>query len=108
MPMRRLPSRLLLVAMTCLIAGGCSPPQVLDDDECFSTVDALWTAVTAHSPDLLEQTAADLDRLRDEERLSEEGYAALEKIMDQARAGDWEHAAKRLKTFIQGQRRHAR
>jgi len=103
------PGRLLVsppaTAMLCLVFVGCSPPQVLDDEECFSTVDALWTAVTARSPELLEQTAADLARLRDAGSLSEEGHAALEKIIDAARSGEWEPAAKRLKTFIQGQRR---
>src|SRR4029079_7788701 len=97
--------RLFPVALACLMLGGCSPPQVLDDEECFSTVDALWTAVTARSPELLDQTAADLQHLRDDGRLSAEGHAALAKIIGQARAGEWEPAAKRLKTFIQGQRR---
>jgi hypothetical protein len=96
---------LLPAAGLSLLIAGCSPPQVLDDEECFSTVDALWTAVTARSPELLEQTTGDLARLREAGSLSEEGHTALKTIIDEARSGDWEPAAKRLKTFIQGQRR---
>jgi hypothetical protein len=107
--MRIFPSVLtvLYVAGLALASAGCRPPQVLGDDDCFSTVDALWTAVTAHNSELLESTAADLLRLRDAGRLSPEGHDALAAIINKARLGQWEPAARALKAFIQGQRRPA-
>jgi hypothetical protein len=92
------------LAGLALANAGCRPPQVLGDDDCFSTVDALWTAVTARSPHLLESTAADLRRLRDAGQLSPDGHDALDAIVIKARAGQWEPAALELRAFIQGQR----
>ena len=94
-----------LVLASTTIAGCGGPPQVLDDEECFKTVDALWTAVTARKLDLVENTAADLTRLKGEGKLSADGLAALTGIVEQARKKEWEPAAKKLKAFIQGQRR---
>ncbi|MCY2964010.1 MAG: hypothetical protein NT069_10265, partial [Planctomycetota bacterium] len=78
-------------SVICLIALGASgcgkPPQVLGDDECFKTVDALWTAITARSPELLEKSSAELKRLHDARQLSEEGFVALEKIAAKAKSG---------------------
>jgi hypothetical protein len=95
---------LFCMANLALANAGCRPPQVLGDDDCFSTVDALWTAVTARSPQLLESTADDLRGLRDAGRLSPEGHEALDAIIIKARGGQWEPAAHELKAFIQGQR----
>ena len=86
-------------------SAGCRPPQVLGDPECFKTVDALWTAVTARSPKLVEQVQGDLQRLHTEGKLSEPGLAALAVICERAAGGEWEPAARELKSFIRGQRR---
>jgi hypothetical protein len=107
----RFVSRLTAAAVlaACLLPhAGCSPPQVLGDDNCFKTVDALWTAVTAKSPKLLDSVSADLQKLHEGGRLADDGYQALDAIVAKARSGKWEPAAKELKSFIQGQRRPAR
>ena len=94
--------------MLCAIlsAQGCGrPPQVVDDEECFSAVEALWTAVTTKRKDLLEQTAADIDRLHTTEKLSKEGHEALQEIIQSARNEEWMPAAKTLKSFMLGQRK---
>lgn len=102
--MRRL--MLLLVSAVALsLSAGCSTPQVLADEDCFTAVDALWTAVTARSPELVEKVAAELQRLRGAEKLSPEGYQALESVVKKARSVQWEPAARELKAFIQAQRR---
>ncbi len=95
-----------VVCLIALVTSGCGkPPQVLGDDECFKTVDALWTAITARSPELLDQSTAELKRLHDTRQLSEVGFIALEKISAKAKSGGWESAASDLRTLIRGQTR---
>jgi hypothetical protein len=90
----------------CLFVCGCgSTPQVLDDEETYSTVDALWTAVTSKRTDLVDKTAARLASLHAEGKLSKEGLAALEQIIAQTRNNEWMPAAQDLKAFIQAQRK---
>ena len=96
----------LFVAL--LFSCGCGrPPQVVHDEECFSAVEALWTAVTTKRTDLLEQSATELDRLHSAGKLSEEGHDALDEIIQSARDEEWMPAAKSLKVFMLGQRKSA-
>lgn len=89
-----------------VVCAGCGgPPQVLDDAECFKAVDALWTAVTTQKSELVENTATELARLHADGKLSDAGLAALTSVIEQARRSEWVPAAKKLKGFIQGQRR---
>lgn len=98
----------LLILIAILSAQGCGrPPQVVDDEECFSAVEALWTAVTTKRKDLLEQTATDLDQLHASGKLSKEGHEALQEIIQSARKEEWMPAAKSLKVFMLGQRKSA-
>ena len=78
---------------------------MVDNDECFHAVDALWTAVTSKRTDLLEQSATELDRLHTAGGLSEAGHRALTAIIRDARSKDWTKSATNLKHFMQGQRR---
>lgn len=104
--LKRLSPLLLLVA--ALTVQGCGrPPQVVDDEECFSAVEALWTAVTTKRKDLLEQTATDIDQLHASGKLSKEGHEALQEIIQSAREEEWMPAAKSLKVFMLGQRKSA-
>ena len=99
-------STTLLLTALLLTAGGCGgPPQVVANEECFSAVDALWTAVTSKRSDLVEQTATELDRLQTEGSLSDEGHARLAEIIEVARAEKWQDAAVTLKAFMLGQRK---
>ena len=95
-----------LLMVTLVLCSGCGrPPQVVNDEECFSAVDALWTAVTSKRSDLVEQTATELDRLVAAGNLSETGHESLTEIVEQARATEWKVAAEKLKTFMLGQRK---
>ena len=98
---------LALLLSTLLIAGsGCGgPPQVVHDEECFSAVDALWTAVTSKRTDLVEQTATELDRLHAAGSLSDAGHSDLSEIVEMARSENWSDAGQTLKTFMLGQRK---
>ena len=85
---RLLKTVVLLAAL--LSTHGCGrPPQVVDDEECFSAVESLWTAVTTKRTDLLEQSATELDRLHSAGKLSEEGHDALDAIIQSARDEEW-------------------
>jgi hypothetical protein len=98
----------LLMLVVVLSAQGCGrPPQVVDDEECFSAVEALWTAVTTKRKDLLEQTATNLDQLHTTGKLSKEGHKTLQEIIQSARNEEWMPAAKTLKSFMLGQRKSA-
>ncbi len=95
-----------LLVVTLALCPGCGrPPQVVHDEECFQAVDALWTAVTSKRSDLVEQTATELDRLQSEGSLSEAGHESLQRIIEQARATEWQAAAEKLKAFMLGQRK---
>lgn len=101
----RLSTALLLTALL-LTGNGCGgPTQVVANEECFSAVDALWTAVTSKRSDLVEQTAKELNRLHTTGSLSDDGHEELTEIVQLARKKEWEPAAKTLKVFMLGQRK---
>lgn len=102
---RRSAGIVLLGAFAALLSA-CSPaPQVLGDDECFKAVDALWTAVTARSPELVAQCTENLNRLHAAGQLSREGLDALNAVGELTRQGDWERAARDLRSLIRNQQR---
>ena len=105
--LKRLLKTLVLLVALLSIQGCGRPPQVVDDEECFSAVESLWTAVTTKRTDLLEQSATELDRLHSAGKLSEEGNDALNEIIQSARGEEWMPAAKSLKAFMLGQRKTA-
>jgi hypothetical protein len=82
----------------------CSDTPQLGSEECLGVADALWTAVTAKRSDLLEQSAAKLEKLRAAEKLSDAAFDQLSGVVATARAGDWPAARATLKKFVQGQR----
>jgi hypothetical protein len=93
------PCACLLVA-----AAGCGKPeQIGPDPEAFKAVDALFTAVTAKRPDLLEACEKHLGELRERGRLPAKAHGELAGIIDRARAGRWEPAAETLRRFMRGQ-----
>lgn len=95
----------LLVLSAMFASPGCSTPQVLGDEEVFTSLDALWTAVTSRKVDRLQDVTNRLIDLRDTGKLSPSGWKALEPILQSAFEEEWESAAKRLKKFIRAQRK---
>lgn len=96
--------RWAILASALALAGCAGPPQVVDDPDCFKEVDALYTAVTSKDAKLLDACAQRLEKLKAAGKLSAPGYAALEKIIARARAGEWRPAAEDLTAFMKGQR----
>ncbi len=97
---------LTLAALALALLGGCSgPPQMGPDTDCFKAVDALYTAVTAKSPKLLDQCEKNLSRLKEAGKLPEPAWASLQGTIATAREGRWRPAAEELTWFMKGQRR---
>lgn len=105
--MKRVFGSLLLLAAIFSSHGCGRPPQVVDNEECFSAVEALWTAVTTRRIDLLEQSATEIDRLHKDGQLSKEGHEALYEIIQSAQKEEWMPAATSLKAFMLGQRKNS-
>jgi hypothetical protein len=77
------------------------------DEDCFTAVDALWTAITAQQKPWLEDSARELERLRNSGKLSPEAWEALASPIALAREGQWEPAARELRDLIKAQRKPA-
>lgn len=93
-----------VLLMGGVLAGCGGQPQLNGDRSCKAAVDALWSAVSAREPQLLSQCEAVLTELHDDHRLSDEALEALERVIRQAREGDWQGARARLKKFIKAQK----
>jgi hypothetical protein len=82
-------------------------PQLSASADVFKTVDALFTAVTAHDEQRLDDCEKRLQGYRKAAKLPEPAWRRLNGVIAVARGGDWEKAAHRLYDFMQGQRRAA-
>jgi hypothetical protein len=95
----------LLTALLAVGFLGCGPPQMGADEEVFTAVDALFTAVTARDPKLLGKCELRLNDLKNAEKLPASAAAYLDGVVRQARERHWESAAGRLYDFMRVQRR---
>jgi hypothetical protein len=92
----------------CLVVWGLrSPPQMGADEEVFSNVDALFTAVTARNEALLDSCERRLLALNEAAKLPSNASDYLSGIIQTARAGHWQPAAEKLYRFMSVQRRDA-
>jgi hypothetical protein len=82
-----------------------SQPQLPASDEVFKTVDALFTAITAHDQDRLTRCEQRLDAFKSAGEIPPAAAKQLTGVIATARSGQWDTAARRLYDFIQGQRR---
>src|ERR1043166_7315566 len=78
---------LLLVLVVVLIVSWRSTPQMGADEDVFNTVDALFTAITAHDEKLLIDCEQRLKGYRAAGRLPEDAADPLDGIIAKARAG---------------------
>jgi hypothetical protein len=95
----------LLVGLFLLVSG-CGGPPALESDEAFSTTDALYTAITSHRLELLDESETRLKQLKEDGKLSADAFEWLTEIIQQARAGDWQDSAEDLDSFIRHQPPH--
>ena len=96
----------LLCATAVLFLGGCRPvPQVLDDEDVFKELDALYTAVTSQRRNLVDDCRERLTKLHKEKKLSDAGFAAMTKIIKETEENQWSDAAQHLYDFMRAQRK---
>jgi hypothetical protein len=81
------------------------PPQIGWDEEVFSTVDALFTAVNSRDLKQLSDCEQRLKTYQQSGKLPAAAAGRLDSLIQQARAGEWKLAAQRLYDFMLGQRR---
>jgi len=93
------------VALALYFLGFGRPPQMGADEEVFRTVDALYTAVTARNPKLVDDCEQRLHSLKGAGKLPAPAATHLENIIATTRADQWRPAAERLYTFMYAQRR---
>jgi hypothetical protein len=84
------------------------PPQLANDPEVFDTVDALFTAVTAHNERLLGECESRLKSHQSAGKLPDAAASSLDAVIRRARSGAWQPAAEQLYTFMMGQRREGK
>ena len=97
---------LLLLAVLMLLSFGCSrPAQIGVDETAWKEAEALYTAVTARKPELLEASRERLRSLHESGRIQTPAFEQLNRIADQAQGGGWEPAAQSLWKFMRGQRK---
>jgi hypothetical protein len=82
-----------------------SQPQLPASDEVYNTVDALFTAITAHDQARLTACEQRLTQYESAGHIPAAAAKRLTSVINSARAGEWDSAAQRLYEFIQGQRR---
>lgn len=98
---------LLIVAFAArLYFGYRSQPQLPPSPEVFQTVDALFTAVTAHDSQRLADCQQRLAKYKDRGSLPPAAAQRLDRIISLAQSGDWTTAAHRLYDFMQAQKRN--
>jgi len=82
-------------------------PQLPASDEVYNTVDALFTAVTAHDSQRLASCQQRLETYKDRGSLPAAAARRLDRIIALANSGDWATAARQLYDFIHAQQRKA-
>lgn len=98
---------LAVVILLGLIWSWWPPPALGSDEDVSKTVDALFTALTSRNIDWMDDCEQRLHIYRDEARLPPKSTKYLDAVIAQARAGEWDQAARRLYDFILRQRARA-
>ncbi len=90
--------------MLALPIGCGRQPQLGSNEQAFKSADALWTAVCAKQPKLVDDAYSRLKQLHADGELSDDAFAVLDGVVSKADAADWAAAQKQLKLFWRGQR----
>jgi hypothetical protein len=98
---------ILLVFAARAYFANRSQPQLSSSREVFQTVDALFTAVTAHDSQRVADCRQRLAQYKDRGSLPAAAARRLDRIISLAQSGDWTTAARGLYDFMQGQQRKA-
>src|SRR5207247_2125629 len=80
---------LIAVAAVWFWSSRRPPPQLPPSEEVFKTVDALFTAVTAHDPERLSACEQRLKAYNERGELSAPAWKRLQTIIANSHAGQW-------------------
>jgi hypothetical protein len=88
--------------LSCMIAvAGCGgAPAIGPDKAAFTTIDALYSAVSMKDEVQLARNAISLDKLHESGRLPDAAHTSLVAIITEAKAGEWEPARQKLRDFM--------
>lgn len=102
---RRPTRRWLLAATACLLAGlaGCTRYPRATSKESMVLIKALYTACSSRDVRRLDRVEKAIRKEADEGKLTPEEAAAFQRIVEQARAGEWEDAASASYAFATAQ-----
>jgi hypothetical protein len=93
------------ILLVCVLLLGCGrAPSIGPDREAFTTIDALFTAMSLKDQAQLDRNAATIEKLHESGRLPDAAHDALAAMIAEARAGQWEPATKHLRAFMLDQR----
>ena len=98
--------RRVFACVMLVMAIGCNSVPPLGSEEVSSTADALYTAVTSRRLELVDAVEESLSKLHAEQQVSPAAMTALQAIIDQARADEWQAAAEELDQLIRNQPVH--
>ena len=98
---------LLLVAAAFMARSWVAAPQMGTDEEVFTTVDALFTAMTTRDKKRLEDCSQRLTTYRKEGKIPVSAANNLDGMIKTAESGQWEASARQLYKFMMAQRRQA-
>lgn len=98
--MSRLVRGIGLLLLAIAVAGCGRTPQVLEDEAVFKELDAMFTALNSRKVELVEDCRKRFSVLNQEQRLSDAGYQAIDRIAARGVAGEWQPAAEELYRFI--------
>ncbi len=85
--------------LAALLLSGCSRID-LPHEESRMAIDALYTAVTSRRPELVETCENQLKELETAGKLPPSTASDLKRIIEQARAQQWQPAAEKLDALI--------
>lgn len=94
----------LLLAITFAYRSIVASPQIGADEEALKTVDALFTAITSKDTERLTDCEQRLHSQRESGTLPASAARRLDRLIQQARGGQWDASAHQLYDFMLAQR----
>jgi hypothetical protein len=96
---------IVIAALMAVFVVRQQPAQLPPNDEVFRTVDALFTAITAHDERRIADCGKRLQGFEASGAIPKRASVQLERVIEITHAGDYQSAAKRLYYFMEGQKR---
>ena len=93
--MKRLIPLLVLLTLGC---GSKAPPM---SEQAKSLAKKFEQQLPKHSAPTFKQLCGDVDKMHDQQKLTDEEYNALHKVCGQAKEGQWDRAASALKPLLE-------